>query len=321
METVRLTGLDRQVCRLGFGTEPLGGHAWGNVDATEVARAVHEALDRRVDYFDTADCYGRGLSEERLGRALGRHRKKAVIGSKFGVRFGNDGRVFYDNSPAWIVTALEGSLRRLGTDWVDLYQLHWPDGRTPISAVFEQLDRLREAGKIRAYGVTNLDLVAAGITGAQAGLSSFSFEFSLANRSRQTAIQHGIDALGLTFLAWGALGQGILSGKYDAATRPAGNDRRANPRYANFHGETLDRNMAIIAAMRRIATMTGNRLLPQIALRWILDTLPGSLVLTGIKSRAQLVDNLAALAFRLPPAALAELDAVSAPHPGGRTHR
>ena len=119
----------------------MGGYGWGNVQESELIDAVHAALDQGVNFFDTADTYGLGQSEITLGKALGSRRKDVVVASKFGVRVG-DGKTVYDNSPAWIEEALHGSLKRLGTDYIDLYQVHYRDGITPIGLVVETLEKL-----------------------------------------------------------------------------------------------------------------------------------------------------------------------------------
>ena len=139
---------DLRVSRLCMGGCPMGGHGWGIVQEKDLIDTVHTALDQGVNFFDTADTYGLGQSELTLGRALEGRRDKAVIASKFGVRVENH-QTFYDNSPQWIRTACENSLKRIHTDYIDLYQIHYRDGRTPIGEVVETLEDLRREGKIR----------------------------------------------------------------------------------------------------------------------------------------------------------------------------
>lgn len=158
IECLTLPVLHREVARLGFGCCPMGMHEWGSTDEKELIRAVHAALDEGISLFDTADIYGLGVSEEVLGKALKGRRDKAVVATKFGVRR-EDGKTFYDNTPEWINQAIDFSLSRLQTDYIDLYQMHYWDGRTPLSEVFAVLGELRKAGKILAVGVTNIDLI------------------------------------------------------------------------------------------------------------------------------------------------------------------
>src|SRR6516162_10250370 len=145
----------RAIRRLGFGCEQLGGYEWGRVDPGEVVAAVELAVAAGVTLFDTADCYARGESERRLGRALAPHRERITIATKFGVRFSDSGSVWYDSSPQWAREALDASCRRLGVETVDLLQMHHWDGVTPINALFDTLEQLREQRKIRWYGITN----------------------------------------------------------------------------------------------------------------------------------------------------------------------
>lgn len=294
------------VGRIAFGCEQLGGYQWGDVDPGEVQEAIELALDRGINLFDTADCYGRGESERRLGRILGPRRDRARIATKFGVRFTDSGAVYYDASAEWARHALEASLERLGTDHVDLLQLHYWDGRSSLTALFDCLERLREQGKIRAYGTTNCypDPSAA----AYPGLVSVSMEYSLVCRKHEAEARK-LGSAGLTFIAYGSLGQGVLSGKY-TEPRFGSDDRRSRPAYRNFHGEQFARNTRILEVIRTHARAAG--VTPsQIALAWILTMIPDSIALVGIKRPAQLEDAVSALSLHLEPDTLAALDEVS----------
>ena len=155
MEYITLKNSDLTVSRICMGGCPMGQYGWGEVQEKELLDAVSAALDIGINFFDTADTYGLGTSERTLAKALGTKRKNAVIADKFGVRVEN-GHTFYDNSPEWIRKALEGSLKRLGTDYIDLYQIHYRDGKTPIGEVVEELERLKRKGYIRHYGLSNI---------------------------------------------------------------------------------------------------------------------------------------------------------------------
>jgi aryl-alcohol dehydrogenase-like predicted oxidoreductase len=290
METLELCGREMVVSRIAFGTEPLGGYEWGDVDPIEIERAIEMAFDHGVNLFDTADCYGHGESERRLGRILARKKGQAVIATKFGVRFDSENRAFYDNSVEYLEAALHGSLQRLGTDCIDLFQLHWPDGRTPLEAVFDRLDRLRTQGKIRAYGVTNVAPDALIAHAGRPGLASFSLQYSLAHREHEAAIQKVCDK-GLVFLSWGSLGQGILSGRYAASHQWPENDRRRRAQYEHFHGEKLARNLTLVEQLREVARREGYASPAIGALRFILDKIPSSVAIVGVKSRAQIAQS------------------------------
>jgi len=290
--------LDLKVSRIGFGCCPMGQHDWGATDEHELIKAVHAAMDRGITFFDTADVYGLGTSEFVLRKALKGKRKSAIIATKFGVRIENS-RTFFDNSRKWINRAVDASLSRLGTDYIDLYQLHYWDRKTPIDETLTVLQSLRNFGKIRAFGVTNIDPYNQGITQPLDGLASFSFEYSLANRLSEPVVSLNQEKSGLCFLSWGSLGQGILSGKYNSDTEFSGNDRRSRGVYVNFQGKKLAQNLRIVAYMQSILPYYKDKTLPQLAIRWILDQVPFSIALTGIKRPDQLKENFGALGWRL----------------------
>ena len=313
-EHVDFPALGRKVSRVGFGCCPMGGHGWGHTDSGDLVDSVHAALDVGVNLFDTADVYGLGQSEELLGRALIGYREKAVIATKGGVRRQAE-TTCYDNSGAWLRQAVEASLRRLGTDYIDLYQLHYWDHTTPLAEVLEVFADLRQQGKILSFGLTNLDPAAHGIDRPVDGLASVSRQYSLAERTFEPEITATIENLGTCFLSWGSLGQGILSGKYTATSRFAENDRRSRAAYVNFHGDRLRRNMRIVDCMRRIQSQYREKTLAQIAVRWILDRIPKSIALVGIKRPDQLTDLAAALDWHLDQPELAELAELSSDAP------
>jgi len=304
------------VARVGFGCCPMGMYGWGVVTESELMEAVREALARGISFFDTADVYGLGRSEELLGRALGGRRNEAVIASKFGVRYDAQGRTKFDNSGKWIRSALDASLARLRTDRIDLYQLHYGDGQTPLDDVLSELDRARSEGKIRYAGVTNVDLLAEGIDEPIPWLISFSHEYSLARRTSETAIQLTMNTLGMMFLSWGSLGQGILSGRYTGAEAFGDNDRRSRQVYRNFRGDDLSRCMRIVHYLQEIRPHYPGRSISQLAVRWILDQLPGAIALVGIKRPEQLRDIAGILDFRLHGEHHRQLDVLSSPPAG-----
>lgn len=310
METTELGSSDLRVSRVAFGGCPMGGHGWGAVSRAELETAVRAALDYGLNFFDTADTYGLGESETTLGTALRGRREEAMIATKFGVRV-EGGHTFYDNSPAWIRTTLEASLRRLGTDYIDLYQVHYRDGKTALEDVTETLLGLRDQGKIRHLGLSNLshsDIDE--LKPIASAFVSFQNEFSLATRDHEREIVAVMNDFGLSPLTWGSLGQGILSGKYDSTVSFGDDDRRSRATYVNFHGERLARNLRIVDVLRQIARELGKSV-PAVAIRWILDHLPGSVAIVGVKNVKQLESNLDAIGWHLPPDSLEALDLAS----------
>lgn len=307
MEYVNLKNSGLRVSRIGFGCCPMGGYGWGLVSEEELIEAVHTALDNGINFFDTADTYGLGVSETTLGKALGNRRSEAVISTKFGVVAGK-GKTYYDNSPAYIRKACIASLERLGTDYIDLYSIHYRDGKTPLAEVVETLDDLRNKGYIRYYGLSNID------AGHQEEVrpylnrfAAFQNEYSLANRKGEGTVK--LYSPYMTPLTWGSLGQGVLTGKYDRNTVFGQNDRRSRDVYVNFKGK-LEKNLEIVDVMRPIAARHGVPV-SAVAVRFILDYLAGSVALCGIKRPMHVTDNLKSIGWNLSGEELALLDGVS----------
>ena len=310
MENIKLKGISLPVSRLCAGGCPAGEYGWGNVDHRQIEGAIRRAFELGIHFFDTADTYGLGRSEQNMGEVLHDVRDRVVIATKFGVRVEN-GKTFYDNSPAYIDQALTRSLRNLRTDYVDLYQIHYLDGVTPVDVLMETLLRHKRAGRIRAIGLSNVTPAqAAAFAPYAAEIASFQNHYSLAHRDSEAdmlAIAQTLDAAPLT---WGSLGQGILTGKYGPDVHFESNDRRSRSVYDNFYGEKLQKNLRIVDAMRPIANSHGVPV-AAVAVRFILDHLPNSVVIAGMKSPAQAESNALALTFRLTREEAEALEAVS----------
>lgn len=311
MEYIKLKNSDLTVSRLCMGGCPMGGYGWGKTQEEELIGAVHAALDNGVTFFDTADTYGLGQSEITLGKGLKGHRHEVVIQSKFGVRVGN-GKTVYDNSPEYIRFALEQSLNRLGTDYVDLYVIHYRDPSTPMEAVVETLETLRDEGKIRYFGLSNIH--AEGMDELLPYKGSFvncQDEYSLACRKNESDLLAIHEKMDVNPMTWGSLGQGILTGKYTRENISFGSDdRRSREIYVNFHGDKLEQNLRIVDAMRDIAPHY-DKPLSALAIRFILDHLPESVVLCGAKRPSQVLGNIEGLDWQLSEQDLKVLDEVS----------
>ena len=310
MEYIILKNSDLKVSRLCMGGCPMGGYGWGDVQEKELIDAVHTALDNGVTIFDTADTYGLGQSERTLGKALGERRKDVVIADKFGVRAGQ-GPTFYDNSPEYIREALELSLKNLGTDYIDLYQVHYRDEKTPLTVVIETLEELKKEGKIRYYGLSNIHEADYDEIRPFIGkIVSVQDEYSLACRKNEEGLKTLSSQFQISPFTWGSLGQGILTGKYGRNSVFGSDDRRSRDIYVNFHGEKLLKNLNIVDAMKPIAEAHGKPL-SAVAIRFILDWLGGSVVLVGAKRPSQILGNIEALDWNLSDEELNALDVVS----------
>lgn len=289
---------------------PMGQYGWGAVQEEELLSAVSEAVENGINFFDTADTYGLGTSEKTLAKALGSRKNDVVIADKFGVRVEN-GHTFYDNSPEWIEKALAGSLQRLGRDYIDLYQIHYRDNVTPIESVVETLERLKEKGYIRYYGLSNIHEDDLGELKKYKGcFVSFQDEYSLACRKNEADIFKAQEQLDITPMTWGSLGQGILTGKYSKDSVFGKDDRRSRDIYVNFHGEKLEKNLQIVENMKPIAANHG-KTPASAAIRFILDYIPDSVVLCGAKNPGQIRANAEAADWKLEPEELELLDKIS----------
>lgn len=298
MEYVTIKNSNLNVSRLCMGGCPMGGYGWGNVQEQDFIDAIHCALDNGINFFDTADTYGLGQSEKTLAKGLGTRRKDVIIESKFGVRVMKNG-TFYDNSPSYIQECLENTLRRLNTDYIDVYVIHYRDTKTPIEVVVDKLENLQKQGKLRYFGLSNIHGDA--IQELMPYKNKFvccQDEYSLACRTYEHDLMSISSKIGVTPLTWGSLGQGILTGKYNCNTTFDNNDRRSRDIYINFHGEKLKKNLTIVEAMRPIADAHGVSV-SAVAIRFILDYLEGSIALVGAKRPSQIEGNVQCMDWNL----------------------
>lgn len=310
MEYINLLNSDLKVSRLCMGGCPMGQYGWGNVSELELIESVHTAVDIGINLFDTADAYGLGKSEETLGKAIGKKRKEVCIASKFGVRVEN-GHTYYDNSSEWIEKALTESLKRLKTDYIDLYQVHYRDEKTPIAEVIETLEKLKNMGYIRHYGFSNIHRQDFLELKAYVGkFVSVQNEFSLACRKNEADLIFASKYLMSTPMTWGSLGQGVLTGKYGKDSVFSKDDRRSRDIYVNFHGETFLKNLEIVEAMRPVAA-AHNVSIASVAVRFIMDYIKDSVVLVGAKRASQILCSSEACGWELTEEELSTLEKVS----------
>lgn len=310
MEYINLKNTDLKVSRFCMGGCPMGGYGWGKVDESDLLTSIGEAVSNGVNFFDTADTYGLGASERTLAKGLGSHRNEVVIQSKFGVRAG-DGKTFYDNSPEYMRKALEDSLTRLKTDYLDIYAIHYRDTVTPLEEVVESLKELRKEGKIRYFALSNIhsDDIDEYLR-FKGEFVTCQNEFSLACRKNEDELLRMQNELLLTPMTWGSLGQGILSGKYDKNSVFGKDDRRSRDIYVNFHGEKLEKNLEIVEVLKKISAEHGKSV-AACAIRWILDKMPESVTIVGVKRPEQVLSNLEAYDWHLSAEEINALDNIS----------
>jgi len=305
---------DLKLSRFCMGGCPMGGYGWGDTNEQGFIDAIQFALDCGVNFFDTANTYGFGQSEETLAKGIAGHRHDVIIQSKFGVRVMKDmvgSKTIYDNSPEYIKKALEGSLKRLNTDYIDIYTIHYRDYGIPIQEVMGCLEQLHREGKVRYVGLSNIHGDKIGeLLPYYGAFPTCQEEFSLACRKNEEDLKHVREHLGALPMTWGSLGQGILTGKYTASVVFGANDRRQKDIYVNFHGEKLRKNLKIVDVIRQIASSHG-KTCAATAIRFILDYLNDSIVIAGVKTKEQMKSNLEALDWNLNKDELEMLNLIS----------
>ncbi|MGD0920906.1 MAG: aldo/keto reductase [Terriglobia bacterium] len=298
MEYVRFGLTDLNISRIGMGCAAIGGYDYGSVDDQESLAAVQRALDLGINLFDTADVYGFGHSEEILSRALAGRRHEVVIATKFGVNWNQEGKTFRDLSAKRVVQALEASLRRLKLDCIPVYQIHWPDPKTPIAETLEALRKCQEAGKIRHIGCSNFPADLVDQAQACCRVESIQMPYSLAERAYWETIRWCRERHTMTILAYNPLAQGLFTGKYGAQSKFEGTDLRR--RSELLRGDKLKSNLAILDRLRLVGDRHG-RTPAQVAIRWILEDPSQICVLVGLKTVAQAEQNAGGAGWALPP--------------------
>lgn len=301
-----------RVSLVGLGCNNFG----GRLDVAGARAVVHKAMDLGVTLFDTADMYGdRGGSETALGEILGARRKDIVLASKFGAAMDAEGRL-KGGSRRYVMSAVEASLKRLKTDWLDLYQFHFPDPLTPIDETLRALDDLVRQGKVRYIGCSNKpawEVVDAAWTAKHGGLTPFvscQDEYSLLFRKPESELIPAMRAHGLGLLPYYPLASGLLTGKYRREEAPPADTRFARaamyaPRYMT------DQNWSRIEALRAFCDARGRTLL-ELAFSWLAARPAVSSVIAGAMSPAQIEANVAAASWKLTAEEISEVDALTA---------
>ncbi len=315
METRELGGSGVRVPMLSFGTVTFGGDSplareLGGLGVAEATRLVDLCLDAGVSMFDTADIYSGGEAEEVLGRALGGRRNRVLIASK---AFGRTGPGEHDAglSRRHLIAACEASLRRLGTEWIDLYQVHGFDALTPLEETLTALDELVRAGKVRQIGCSNFagwQLMKALAVSAHLDCSSFVTQqiyYSAAGRDAELDLMPLARDQNLGVLVWGPLAGGLLSGKFRRGD-PLDQGRMAVPGTRDLFDPTTA--FGVLDVAREIAEARGVSV-AQVSINWLLAKPGVTSVILGARTEDQLLDNLGAASFRLGADEVARLDA------------
>lgn len=308
MKHVKLADLD--VARIGLGCMAMSAYYTGaGSDDAEAIRTIHRAIDLGVTLFDTAEIYGPYENEELVGRALAGRRDQVVLATKFGAlshREGADGDL--DSTPENIRLAVEGSLKRLGTDHIDLYYQHRVDTNTPIEETVGALGELVAAGKIRHIGLSEAAPATIRRAHATHPVTALQTEYSLWAREPEAELLPLVRELGIGFVPYSPLGRGFLTGGIRSTDQLADDDfRRTDPRFAN-----MAQNVHIVNEVEAVAEAAGARP-AQVALAWLLAQGDDIAPIPGTKRVSRLEENVAADALTLTPDQLGRLNALKPP--------
>ena len=310
------------VSAITFGAWAIGGWMWGGSDRKDAIAAIRASYEEGVTSIDTAAVYGMGVSEEIVGEALrGIPRDKVQIMTKFGMRWDlargtfafkskdNEGReldIYKYGGKESVIKECEDSLRRLGTDYIDLYQQHWPDASTPISETMEALDQLVRSGKVRAVGVCNYDTAQMKEAERTIRLAADQVPYSMVRRDIEAELVPYCIAHKKAILAYSPLQRGLLTGKIRPGHVFNEGDNRGDSKY--FQGGNLDRINAFLDELRPLAAAKGASP-AQLVIRWTLQRPGITIALVGARDARQAVQNAAAMQIRLSAEEVALIDA------------
>ena len=306
------TGLN--VSAIGYGCWEIGG-GYGHFDESEVVAAVQRALDLGINLFDTAEGYGYGQSERLLGEALGVRRKEAIVVTKFGI-YRPEGEWQRDSSRETALAAIDRSLKALGTDYVDVYLIHWPDRETPLEESMGVMEEIVQAGKARYVGVSNFtpDQIETCMATRRVDIAQYGYHMFDRRLEREifpTIAEHGIG-----LMTYGSLAHGLLTGAFTPETTFDEDDWRSNGIAFNiplFTEEVFARNVAAVDDLKPIAARHG-KTVAHLALRWVLSNPVVSVALVGFRRPAEVEEGAASLDWALDQETLDEIDAVFAKH-------
>ena len=312
MEYRNLGSSGLRVSLVGLGCNNFG----MRLDLEQTRAVVDRAFDLGITLFDTADMYGgRGGSETQLGKILGHRRKDIVLASKFGMAMSDDGTKI-GASRRYIMSAVEDSLRRLKTDWIDLYQLHQPDPLTPLDETMQALDDLVTQGKIRYIGCSNLpswQVVESQWISKSMGLNRFvscQDEYNILNRNLEAELIPAMQKYGCGLLPYFPLASGLLTGKYKRTEMPEGARLTDMPTFANRIYLT-DENFDIVDNLHKFANKTGHSIL-ELAFGWMASRPTTASIIAGATKPEQIDANVAAVNWVLSQSEIDEVDKISA---------
>lgn len=313
MEERRFGDTDLASSALGFGTWALGTTQYGPIDVQEASAAVGAAIDSGITLFDTAEVYGPYYSEEILGKALGARRKDIVLVSKVGFEINEEGKILRRNSRKESVLArTEGCLKRLNTDWLDLLLIHWPDHDTPFEETMGALEELKDAGKIRYYGVSNFTVEMMEECERYGHLAANQISYHIYDRRVEAQVLSYCLEKGIGFMSYGSLGYGLLAGAFTPETTFVESDWRSKGTYFGlplFEREVFLNELRCTERLKEFAAGYGKSV-AQLAIAWVLGHPALSASLVGVRKLSELQENVQAVDWRLTAEDRVEMDRI-----------
>lgn len=312
METIQIVPLKKPASRICLGTWAIGGWMWGGTEEQESIKTIHKALELGINMIDTAPVYGFGTSEELVGKALKQygHRENIVLATKVGLEW-NKGKVSRNSSPQRIMQEIDDSLKRLQTDYIDIYQIHWPDTSVPFEETAKTLLSLIESGKIHAIGVSNFSTTQMNEFLKFASINTSQPPFNLFERAVEKDILPFTEKAGIITLAYGSLCRGLLSGKMNSDTKFKEDDlRKSDPK---FQQPLFQHYLDAVSALDAFAKANYKKNVLALAVRWVLDK-GHTIALWGARHPSQLENISDVMGWSLDAEAMRQIDKIIDQH-------
>lgn len=299
---------DLKISVIGFGAWGIGGYPfWKNDGEEESVKAIKKAFELGINFFDTAPVYGFGLSESLMGKALKDVREKVIIATKCGLRWDKEelGNISKNTTKKSIMAEIDLSLKRLQTDYIDLYQVHWPDEKTPVGASMEAMVDLQAIGKIRHIGVSNYSLSQLKASMEYGRIVSLQPMYNMVERDIEKEMLPFCIKNRVGIIAYSPLASGILTGKYDEGTKF--DDWRGKGLIGHFTDETYRSNIRKIKQVSKIAERMG-KTMGQLAINWVVHKRGVTTAIVGVKTTNQISENIGAIGWTIPQQDLQEIE-------------
>ncbi len=294
MEYRKISDRDIKVSPIGLGTWVMGGWMWGGADEDDALSAIDVSLEQGINLIDTAPIYGFGKAETIVGKFLKKlkSREKIVISSKFGLEWDDNGRINRNCSKKRILTEIDDSLKRLQTDYIDIYHVHWPDSKTPIEETMSVLADLCESGKIRSIGLSNFNVDQMQQAVDVCKVDVLQPPFNMFNQTSKEKLIPYCENNNISTLTYSSLCSGMLTGKFSkTSVFPKGDLRKFDQK---FKGESFIKYLDVVAELKRFASGKGATV-TQLAIEWTINRQGITCALIGARNRKQAEENVKAL--------------------------